>query len=124
MDRDCGWAHLLPENGDDVLGRGRVILTQATSEGSDESAAGGLPDPGQLDPSAEVWEGRIDPLRVEGDGGLPRPGTYRIRFEANDQILAVEVLGSEELGEEGQGQAFIRSLDGVLPSVYVELGGD
>ena len=128
MDRDSGWARVLDSDSDEVMARGRVMLSSAPrpAQGSPEAIA----NRGQLTPQTGGaprrgnWTGYLDSVRTSGDTDLA-PGPYRLCFEHNDEILRIRVLSWEGPGSESQpGRAEIESTDGMLPSMLLEVGGD
>jgi len=122
MDRDCGWAKIIGQDHDDSVARGRVMLTKAPTpdDASPESTA----SRGQLTPQPGIWQGYLDSVRTTEGSDLAL-GSYRLRFEQNDEILHVRVTGWEGQGSEAvPGRADVVSADSALPSVLLEVGGE
>lgn len=111
MEQDAGWVVVLPEGASEARARGHVLV----SRGVENEAAAGASEPG-------AWHGRLDSLRLYGDASELSPGRYRLRFERNGEEHLVDLDGWQP-GEDGRGSATLRSADGELPTVLLELGG-
>ena len=115
---DAGWVEVLSENTAQTVARGRVLVEREAYS----SAAAAMNTQSPIAESERVaWRGRLDPLRPAAAGAI-RPGRYRVRFERNGQELMVNLEGWESMAA-GRGSARLRSADGELPSVLLELGG-
>ena len=115
MLQDGGWVELLGAEDDRVLARGHVMFRQV--------AEGGDADAGPLTERSQVvagggWTGRLDSLHLDDVAGLAE-GRYRLRFERNGEELPVELTSWSEADEE----ASVRSVNGELPTVLLEVGG-
>jgi len=70
----------------------------------------------QLDARPGVWTGHIESLHVASGESL-EPDRYRLRLENNGEVLEVET------GMLDHDRIRIKSLDGQLPAILLELGG-
>ena len=117
MDRDVGWVEVLPLESDQVLARGRLVITDPSDTGAaivgSPMTPGGVAEPAQ-------WEGRMESLRI--DRPLNRATEYRLRFEGNNELRHVRI-DVQLNGGNAPEQALVSSVDGELPAAATELGG-
>jgi hypothetical protein len=120
MDRDCGWVELLPLDGETASGRGRLLISDSPDQAGVQAAQVLQPSADSPnEPASSEWTGRIEALRADTE--LVPDQRYRLRFELNDEVR--QVLLEAVDAAEGEGTAWVRSCDGQLPAVWVELGG-
>src|SRR5712691_3369266 len=84
MEMDAGWAEVLSEDDDRVLGRGRVIVSEVPAQV--------VADPQPAIRTAEaVWHGRLDSLHLANGAPMLARGRYRLRFEPTSEVRIVEI---------------------------------
>lgn len=132
--RDSGWAVLVSADGAQRIGRGHLFVEGGRAV---QYASAAISD---TDPQAQSdWQGVLDPLHLEEGVGTVPPGKYQLRPETphqstenrtgEDRVVAqdlhVEVIEVTPLvNANTQFVATLRSLDGMVPTVVTELGGE
>ena len=104
MNRAAGWVQLLALDGDEVLGRGHLLV-------SENPSVEGRPE----------WDGQVQALRLEPPMFVPFPGRYRLRFEhyPDEQVVRVDGVRA------GAGLAAVSCADDCeLPLSLRRLGGE
>ena len=132
--RDSGWAVLMSADGEQRIGRGHLYVEGDRSV-QYASAAISDSDPG----ATSDWRGVLDPIRLESGLADLAPGKYQLLPETPHQAseartgeervtaqeLRVEVVEVTALNsDQPEFVATLRSLDGMVPTVVTELGGE
>jgi hypothetical protein len=128
--RDAGWATLLSADGRVELGRGHLFVMGAHDLDQRLGSLGS-------NESSNEWRGALDPIKLSGSEQAA-PGKYQLRPESPHQYsqartdheretaqeLLVEVTEVQPLAAAGEYTLALRGVDGNVPEVLVELGGE